>query len=296
MNKSERMAGNSQLLRTFVAIAECENITHAANALGRTQSAISVQAKNLEEVLEVSLFIRQSKGMSLTKEGERLLPVARNILSELSRVGTMFEDELQGSIRVGIPDDYAESVLETVLVNFAQSHPQVEVSARFGCTSRFPDAIKKHSLDVAVVSGTQVTNKNRIAMDANVWVASPLVTRNIEDTLPLAVLDRDCGWRDFAPNALSAVGLNWKIAYASESFAGVKAAIRSGLALGILPQSSLDPDMRSWGKVKGLPALPPSDRGILVSNSAPSRIAMSMVSAIKVATMKQQTNNKLTTN
>lgn len=284
MNKSERMTGNSQLLRTFVAIAECQNITRAAENLGRTQSAISVQARNLEEVLEVSLFIRQSKGMLLTKEGEKLLPVARNILSELAKVGAMFEDPLQGSIRVGIPDDYAESVLETMLVEFARRHPQVEVSARFGCTSRFPEAIKKQSLDVAVVTGTQVTDKNRIALDANVWVASPLLTYSVEEDIPLAVLDRDCGWRDFASNALSAAGIGWKIAYASESFAGVKAAIRSGLALGILPQSLLDPVMLEWDKVKQLPLLPPSDRGILVSDAAPDKISTSMVDAIKAAT------------
>ncbi len=284
MNKSERMTANSQLLRTFVVIAECQNITRAAESLGRTQSAISVQARNLEEVLEVSLFIRQSKGMLLTKEGEKLLPVARNILSELAKVGSMFDDPLQGSIRVGIPDDYAESVLESMLVEFARRHPQVEVSARFGCTSKFPDAIKKQTLDVAVVTGTQVTDKNRIALDANVWVASPSLTVNVEENIPLAVLDRDCGWRDFAPNALSAAGIGWKIAYASESFAGVKAAIRSGLALGILPRSLLDPEMLEWGKVKQLPLLPPSDRGILVSDTASNKIATSMVDAIKAAT------------
>ena len=106
MNKSERMVSNSHLLRTFIAVAESNNLTRAAEQLGRTQSAISVQAKTLEDLLEVSLFVRQSRGMMLTAEGEKLLPVARKIVNELTKVGMMFEDPLRGNIRVGIPDDY----------------------------------------------------------------------------------------------------------------------------------------------------------------------------------------------
>ena len=287
MKKSERMICNSHLLRTFIAIADCQNITRAAQSLGRTQSAISVQARSLEQALEVSLFVRQSTGMTLTSEGEKLLPAARNIVAELASIGTMFEDPLKGSIRVGIPDDYADSVLESVLFEFSRRHPKVEVSARFGCTSLFPGAIKKNKLDVAVVSGTHVTAKNRIESDANVWVASESSNCNTQDTIPLAILDRNCGWRDFAPDALTSAGRQWRIAYASESFAGVKAAIRSGLAVGILPRSSKDPSMVELGKNEGFPALPPSQRGIIVSTTAPEMIAENMVDAIKTATRVQ---------
>jgi len=172
MNKSERMAGNSHLLRTFIAVAECQSVTRAAEQLGRTQSAISVQARALEDTLQVALFARQSTGMLLTAEGEKLLPVARLIVSELARIGTMFEEPLRGPIRVGIPDDYADSVLEAVLVQFAQRHPEVEVSARFGCTTRFPDAIKNNTLDVAVVSESNPNSTIRMASENNVWLAA----------------------------------------------------------------------------------------------------------------------------
>jgi len=93
MNKNERMISNGHLLHSFIAVAECGSITHAANLLGRTQSAISVQTKTLEQTLGVPVFVRQSKGMVLSAAGERLLPVARQIVSDLTRVGMMFEEQ-----------------------------------------------------------------------------------------------------------------------------------------------------------------------------------------------------------
>jgi len=284
MNKTERIAGKSHLLRTFVAVADCRSITRAADLLGRTQSAISVQAKALEETLGVALFVRQSTGMSLTAEGDKLLPVARQIVSELNRVGVMFDNPLIGRVRVGIPDDYADSVLESVLVDFAYHHPKVEVSARFGCTSRFPDAIRDNTLDVAVVSGQDTKPDNRIASEPNVWLCSPALKIDKMDTVPLAILDRDCSWRNFGSDALTAAGRDWRIAYASENFSGVKAAIRSGLAVSPLPRLLKDSTMIELADEDGFPTLPQTTRGILTSDLAPEGVVQAMVDSIKSAT------------
>ncbi len=286
MNKEERLTRSSDLLRTFVAVANCENITHAADVLGRTQSAISVQTRKLEDTLEVRLFDRQARGMVLTEAGEKLLPVARNIMSELSRIGALFQEPLKGRLRVGIPDDYTETVLEKVLVDFAQRHPGVEVSARFGCTSEFPDAIRRGALDVAVVSEADVPRGSRIASEYNLWAAAPGFTCDLDRPVPLAILDRhDCSWRRFGSDALDAAGRKWRLAYASESFAGVKAAIRSGLAVGVLPRSLMEPSMRELRQADGFPPLPETERGILTSDKAPRDIAQAMADAIRSATV-----------
>ena len=284
MNKSERMACNSHLLRTFVAVADCGNLTRAAEVLDRTQSAISVQAKTLEEILDAELFVRQSKGMMLTSEGEKLLPVARKIVSELTRVGMMFEDSLKGSIRVGFPDDYAEKILETVLVQFAERHPKVEVTAQFGCTSRFVDAIKENRLDVAIAFDPSGSAECRIGSDSNVWCASSKLRINHNEIVPLAILDRDCSWRTFATDALSNAGRDWRISCASENFMGVKSAIRSGLAVSALPRQLKDSTMIELGEDEGFPALPPTERGIISSDNAPQNLVQAMTSAIQSAT------------
>ena len=286
MNKTERLAKSGDFLRTFVTVADCENITHAADILARTQSAISVQIRKLEDALEVRLFDRQARGMELTGEGEKLLPVARSIVAQLDRVGTLFDDPLQGRLRVGIPDDYTEAVLENVLVKFSERHPLVEVSARLGCTSRFPNAIRRGTLDVAVVSGTDVPRGNRIASEPNLWVAATGFALEPDAPVPLAILDRQqCSWRDFGSDALDGAGRAWRLAYASESFAGVKAAIRSGLAIGVLPRSLMEPAMTELGEAEGFPALPATERGILTSAKAPQDIAEAMVESIRSATL-----------
>jgi len=290
MNKKERLARSSDLLRTFVAVADCGNITHAADTLGRTQSAISVQTRKLEDTLEVRLFDRQARGMVLTTDGEKLLPVARNIMSDLGRVAALFENPLQGRLRVGIPDDYAETVLEHVLVEFARRHPLVEISACFGCTSEFPDAVRRGKLDIAVVSDADVLSTNRIAAEPNVWAAAHDFSCDLHDPVPLAILDRNaCRWRRFGTDALDADGRSWRMAYASESFAGVKAAIRSGLAIGVLPRSLLEPSMKELSDADGFPTLPKTERGILKSDKAPQDISQAMVDAIRSATVSGRT-------
>ena len=110
MKKNERLTLNSDLLRTFVVIAECGNLTHAADQLHRTQSAVSVKLRRLEEDLKVSLFERHARGMTLSQNGEKLLPIARRALAEIHRAGTLFDAPLRGSIRVGIPDDFDDRI------------------------------------------------------------------------------------------------------------------------------------------------------------------------------------------
>ncbi len=290
MNKSDFMTCNSHLLRTFITVAETQNITRSAEILGRTQSAISVQSRKLEDALGVPLFLRESKGISLTREGKRLLPIAQHAIAELHKIGHLFDQPLRGSIRVGIPDDYADSVLESILLQFAQQHPEVEVTARFGCTSKFPDAIKKHALDVAVVSDTNSTTAHSMESEKNVWLASANINLKKLDVVPLAILDRDCSWRNFGSDALSAAGMKWRIAYSAETFAGVKAAIRSGLAISVLPRRLKDSHMIELGKKQGFPLLPPTSRAIIVSAQAPSDIAEAMTEAIVISTVKQPNN------
>lgn len=285
MKKTERLLRSADLLRTFVVVAERENITHAADILGRTQSAISVQVGRLEETLDVRLFDRKARGMTLTSDGETLLPVARKIMRELESVGTLFEDPLQGRIRVGIPHDYADAILEAVLVEFSRRHPLVEVSARFGCTATFPEEIRRGVLDVAVVSDARLPGFHALGTELNVWAASSDMQINRDQPAPLAVLDhKSCGWSRLASDALDSIGREWRLAYASESFAGVKAAIRSGLAIGALPQALMEPGMVALTDADGFPDLGRTDRGVIASRDAPAHLATAMVQAIDAAT------------
>ena len=283
MNKIERLIPNSDLLSTFLIVVECENITHASDVLGRTQSAISVQISKLEDLLAVRLFDRQSRGMKLTDDGLKLLPVAEAVVAELKKIPLLFEEPLQGSIRVGIPDDYTETILETILMDFSKRHADVQIFARSGCTSTFPEAIKKNELDIAVHSSLFSKDGDFFSSEPNIWVASKNFTFDRQDPVPLAILDRSCEWRSLPTKALNEVGRKWFQAYSSENFASLKAAVRSGLAVGVIPKSAKCASLKELSGKDGFPKLPPSNRRFLINDKARPELVEAMVDALKSA-------------
>jgi DNA-binding transcriptional LysR family regulator len=283
MNKIERMAVDSDLLHTFVVIAECRNLTIAAGRLHRTQSAISVQLRRLEDALGVSLFNRTSRGMRLTPAGETLLPRARSVCDEVAGVGRLFQEPLRGSIRVGIPDDFDANVLEKVLADFARSHPGVNVIASSGCTSAYPAAVKEGVMDIAVCSGPENPDGDLLGTERTVWAASAGMHLAPDQPVPLAILDRSCWWRNLPSDALSAAGRAYTVAFLSSSFASLQAAIRAGFAIGAVPENCLCPETVALSKRDGFPPLPSSCRFILTSQNAPPDLTKAMRRAIRSA-------------
>ncbi|MEL6410888.1 MAG: LysR family transcriptional regulator [Pseudomonadota bacterium] len=283
MNKYERQLLNPDLLRSFVAIAEYGNLTVAAAQLYRTQSAISVQLRKLEEELGVSLFQRSNKGMVLSEAGEKLLPKAQNILTELAATSALFSEPLSGRLRIGVPDDLEGSVLETVLMRFSRQHQGVNVRATCGCTSKFPDAIKSGALDVAVYSAPGNELGRHLFECRNIWAASSQHVPDRDAPVPLAILERDCWWQDAPKTALDVIERPYEIVFRSSSFAGVKSAIKSGLAIGILPDNSLEGDVIELGPDLGFPLVPKTNRSILISEAADPALTEAMADAIQAA-------------
>ncbi len=283
MQNFERLMASSGHLRTFLTVVDSGNVTHAATILGRTQSTISVQIKQLEETLDARLFQRQARGVVLTEQGRKLLPAARRAMEEIQRVGDLFADPLRGRIRIGIPDDYDDTILEKLLVEFARRHPEVEIFAHSGCTSKFAQAVKTGKLDIAVCSGPSMGEGQPLSSEPNVWAAAQTLELAPGAPVPLAILERTCWWRDIPTTALDEARRSWTLAYSSESFASVRAAIRSGLAIGVVPKNTLEPSMKIMGKREGFPPLPASQRAILVNSDAPDELTSAMSEAIVAA-------------
>ncbi|MEM6577638.1 MAG: LysR family transcriptional regulator [Pseudomonadota bacterium] len=283
MNKIERLPIDSDLLHTFATIAECGNLTNAATHLGRTQSAISVQLRKLEHSLGTSLFVRNARGMALTPAGEALLSRARPILSDIREAARLFLEPLTGAIRLGLPDDYDESVLENILTEFSQSHPGVQVLARSGCTSGYPEAIKTGELDVAVCSGLEDPGGESLGIEPIVWAAREGADWLNDAVVPLAVLDRPCYWRDLPATTLTKAGRAHNVVFQSSSFTSLKAAVRSGLAVGILPRSCVNEGLRVCTNADGFPDLPVAYRSIKTCPQASEDLVEAMIGAIKSA-------------
>ena len=259
MNEIERLTGriDADLLRTFLVVADCRNLTHAALALGRTQSAISVQVKKLEASLSVRLFAREARGMSLTEPGERLQSAARPVLRDLERVASMFADVLVGRVRVGIHDEYGSGVLEGILARFVAQHPDVEVEVRSVNSVDIPACITRGELDLAVhANRPDAPLGEPIRTERSAWAAADTWRPRKGAPIPLALYDRACWWREAAITALQAEGRAYRVVVSSESTAGVIAAIVSGLAVGMVARGTISKRMRILGERDGFPKLP----------------------------------------
>lgn len=283
MNKTERLFTDCNLLRTFVEIADCGNLTLAASRLNRSQSAISVQIRKLETELDTSLFVREGKGMSLSANGEKLMPAAQRALAELAKVQSLFETPLNGKIRVGIPDDFDEGVLERTLSEFRRSNPGVEVLATSGCTAGFPDAIRKGALDMAVCSGAGSVPGEVILEQQPVWVASDKIQTRIDEAVPLAIINHGCWMGELPKVALEQHGRAYKIAFECSGIMSQKSAIRAGFAIGILYENNVEPGMKILTTRDGFPPLPRFKRSIFIAPEAPQDLAQAMAKAIQRA-------------
>lgn len=283
MNKIERLPIDSDLLLTFAQIAESGNLTVAAGKLSRTQSAISVQLRKLEDGLGVVLFTRTAKGMVLTPAGEVLLSRAKPILDEIRKTAQLFRKPLTGTIRVGLPDDFDDALLEQILAQFSRAHPGVQVLARSGCTSGYTAAIQSGALDIAVCSGLVDPGPNLLNTEDIVWAAREDVVWSKSEAIALALLDRPCHWRDMPMKALDKVGLHYRIAFQSSSFTSLQAALRAGIAIGLLPKSSVGGGLRILSEKDGMPCLPISYRALLKSDSGSEDLLEAMEEAIRRA-------------
>src|SRR4029453_12675736 len=116
-------------LRTFIAIAETGSFTRAAEVVHKTQSAVSMQMKRLEERLDRPIFARDGGASKLTEDGERLLDYARRIVKlNIEALAAFSDAELIGRVRMGVPDDYADRYLPEIMARFSRAYPAVELT------------------------------------------------------------------------------------------------------------------------------------------------------------------------
>ena len=261
MNPS-RLTLDTDLLRTFLTVARHGNVTRGAFALHRTQSAVSIQIKRLEDNLAVKLFRREPRGVTLTEAGERLRTGAQRIVDDLDRTAQTFRDDpVGGLVRIGIPDEYGSDVLPTVLADFSAHYPAVEIFVQCGFSVGFAAAIERGELDMAVFADANTNSPEQagiLTRDPTVWVSSRPCQRRPHEPIALAVFDRACWWRDMTTAALDALKQPYKIAFSSESVAGIKAAIMSGLGIGVLARSTVESSMHILDERHGFPPLPDS--------------------------------------
>jgi len=245
------------LLKTFLAIIDTGGFTSASQRVHRTQSAISMQVKRLEDTIGQPLFERTGRSFRITAEGEVLVPYARRLLKlHEETVAAMIKPNVAGAVKIGIIDDYALRFLPNILSRFAAAYPQVQVTVRCEPTSLLVPALENGELDLVLVNGNPGEDGEIIRHDQAVWVTSGNHLTHEEDPLPLAVFHAECIFRKWALEALDAINRRYRVAYQSPSVAGIIATVSAGLAVAILFDSVAPQEFRRLRSDDGFPDLP----------------------------------------
>lgn len=276
---------DSDLLRTFVAIAETGSFTSAADTVSRTQSAVSMQMKRLEDVVGETLFLREARGVRLTPPGDKLLTESRRIITLLDQTQAALRGEqLNGIVKVGIPDEYGLAILPSVLGKFATSHPDVDVTVRCGNSDDLNAGLYSGELDVAVLFEETVRPDSEVLTnDPTVWATSSIYCMHELDPVPVAVYERGCWCRDWALKSLEQQGINFRIAFTSDNFEGLQSAVTAGLAIAPLSRSNIPDDCRELTKDEGYYNFLTSNVVLRYRVGLISDVADSMAAAIREA-------------
>ena len=252
-------------LQTFISIADTGSFTRAAEEVHRTQSAVSMQMRRLEERIGKPLFEKDGRTNRLTEEGDRLLSYARRLLFLNRETLAAFDDRrLEGTIRIGTPDDYADRFLPEIMARFARSNPHVELTVVCEPTPGLVEHIKRGNLDLALVTHNDARGQSEVVRrEPLLWVTSANHATHEQDVLPMAFGRPNCIWRHAACDVLDQMGRDYRILFTSFSATVITAAVLSGLAISVLPECALRPGMRVLGEADGFGTLPDCRIGIM---------------------------------
>src|SRR5256886_7830009 len=248
------------LLKAFVAVADHRSFTRAAATLNRTQSAVSMQIKRLEDRLGVDLFNRTKANVDLSSAGEGLLGYARRILTlNEEAVGSLAERKVEGVVRLGVMDDYGTFIVPPLLAGFLAGYPRIHVEMETGLTASMPARLGE-AYDLVIAMHPEGRGDGEfLRREQAVWAAGAAHAVEQQEPLPVALYPQGCLFRKWAIEALDAAKLPWRLAFVSHSLAAVESVAAQGLAVTVVKTGTFPTKLRPLSDRDGMPRLPAAD-------------------------------------
>jgi len=257
------------LLRAFVVTAECGSVSGAAQRLARTQAAVSMQLRRLEDDLGARLLNRSTRGMDLTEAGHVLLPYAQKMLGlSTGARRALAGRSVHGPIRFGMIEDIAVGSLPRALQRFAQCHPNVALELTVAESTVLSEKLSQGGLDVAIGDPALIHGRPILAWRLPLrWVAARGFTMPEEGPLPLVTFDGVCTWRQKMIEALDGGKRPWRMVLTSASLASIQSMIEAGLGIAVLLDLNIRPNtMKILGANEGLPPAPMIELGLFAAD------------------------------
>jgi DNA-binding transcriptional LysR family regulator len=257
-----------ELLRTLVWAAETGSFKEAAERVGRTQSAVSLQMNRLEKLVGLAPFERNGRGVTLTASGAILVGYARRLLAlndeamqAVSGIG------VEGTVRLGLLQDFAETILPGVLATFSRAHPAVEVDVQVERSVDLQQGIRTRRLDLAVLfsRGPVANSSTRIGKLPMRWVIYP--GYRPDESFRMVLFSAPCLFRETAAILLGRKP--WKQTFTSSSLAGTWAAVEAGLGISLRTELGIPAHLETLSRLPGTGQLPMVNIELLQSRTTP---------------------------
>ncbi len=262
---------DTDALAAFVAVIDYGGFTAAGARIGKTQAAVSLMLGRLESRVGRKLIERSRRGVALTEHGERLIGYARRIQILEDEAFLALQGETEASrIRIGMPDDYLESIGCVLMQGFSERYPHLQVEIICDFSNRLEGLLADGSVDLAIVTRADGReNGDLLRSEAQLWCAAPGQYPERSGVLPLSLFADNCRARPRILEALDKAQQPWRVVSSSSHLPGVLHAVRTGLAVTVLPASVIPPGWRLLGEAENLPTLPGLDLALMVPEHAP---------------------------
>lgn len=268
------------LLRTLITISEVGGHTRAAKLLGRTQPAISLQIKRLDQMLGVKLLAQTGQRTVLSDDGQRLAVYARQILRLNDEVVARFASEtIESSLRIGIPTDFSTAFLQDAILKFGQQSTGTELKIHCSLSANLIDELHRGEHDVVIALCSDEDNQylSHHWIQQPLWVCAEKFKLAKDQPVPIIAHHEGCAYRDRMTSVLSRERRQWSIVFSAPGIAEIQRAVLSSFGVTALTEKTLLKGMRPLRKNEGFPALPAINVGIFYRHSQVSQAGLSLI-------------------
>lgn len=271
----------TDLLRTLIAVIELGGHSKAGAVLGRSQPAISLQIRRLEDLVRAPLLNQEGRTIQPTPAGEALLSYAREMIRINDEAVRYFHrSDMTGVIRIGLPTDYAVAFLQSAMTGFIRTHSEVELEIHCDLSRELHQRLRTDDLDiiVAMMPAARMPYLSRAWVEQPIWAAAESFRMTSHHSAPLGAHPEGCDYRARMIQALDDAGQRWRIVYTGPGINGLQNAVLNGLCVTALTKATMLPGMRVLEESEGFPALEPLRVGLFYKHPRLSAAGLQLVS------------------
>lgn len=287
-----------ELLESFIAVAECGNLSKAAEQVCRTQSALSLQIKKLEESVGQTLLVRDNKGVQLTESGTTLLNYAYKMMQLSSQALDDIKDcQNREVIRLGVPTDYIKRYLSSCLLEFIREFTCIELVIDTDVSGNLYKRLQQGEFDLIVATHWQPPAHGELLFERKFhWVSAKNGLAHTRDTIPMALYPENCPIRAqvFANHQISMRPIN--VLLSTPSPQALCMAVENDLVVAPIAEFRITDAMEILDPMEhGLPCLPTFNESLYLNPETQTDATMQLISLIKanVLELAEVSENKL---